>query len=139
MRWSLRVDIFEGVRVLVFVNLPGRNLAGNDAAEQAVFHVVSNPEMAEFRPFLLPFAVKSLWTAKFAKLAQSSQSSSQNPDYNLPTRSLHLPTRRQSWDLKLWSNARNLAKKRKSFPKCTWSRAIPFLLRKGGNHWPKLK
>jgi hypothetical protein len=29
--------------------------------------------MAEFRPFLLPFEVKSLWTANFAKLAQSSQ------------------------------------------------------------------
>lgn len=37
VRGSLRVDIFEGVDMIVFVHFPGSNLASNDAAEEAVW------------------------------------------------------------------------------------------------------
>src|SRR6266545_2252279 len=38
MRRCLRIGVFEGKSVLVFVNFPGGDLAPDDAAEQAVSH-----------------------------------------------------------------------------------------------------
>ena len=36
MRRSLRTDVFEGQDVVIFVDFPARNLAADDAAEEAV-------------------------------------------------------------------------------------------------------
>ena len=36
MRGRLRIDVFEGKDMLIFMNFPGRNLAADDAAEKAI-------------------------------------------------------------------------------------------------------
>jgi len=36
MSGRLWTDVFEGVNMVIFVNLPGGNFPGNDAAEKAV-------------------------------------------------------------------------------------------------------
>jgi hypothetical protein len=45
----LRIQVFEGVRGVVFVNFPGRNFLGNDAAEQAVGHVILERDKLSFK------------------------------------------------------------------------------------------
>lgn len=49
VRGRLGIDVFEGEHVLVFVHFLGRNLAANDAAEQAVGGRVSHGLLSFYR------------------------------------------------------------------------------------------
>jgi len=44
VRWSLGINVFEGEDMFVFVDLLGRNLAVDDAAEEAVWIGHSSPD-----------------------------------------------------------------------------------------------
>lgn len=49
VRGRLRVDVFEGENVVVLVNFLGRNLAANDAAEEAIGGSVSHGLLSLYR------------------------------------------------------------------------------------------
>ena len=44
VRRRLGIDIFEGVDLIVFVNLLRGNLTGDDLAEEAIVHDISGPD-----------------------------------------------------------------------------------------------